>query len=642
MAIFQSIGGLLSNVFLAPMFLWFLGLIPIVILLYLLKLRRTRVVIPSTMLWVKSLQDLTANAPFQRLRKNLLMFLQILVLLLAAVALARPFVRAEGMQGAHYALVIDRSASMQTLEDGLMRLDLAKQEALNMVNAMKGGDKMMVVGFAESADVLCELTNDKFRLRSAIRSIAPSDTRTNIRDVMMIVRSLAPDDPDIASVVPDLQLVLFSDGKLSDRDEVGARAINMVYRKIGASTNNAGIVGFSMRKPEEGRNVRLRLQSQHQTFVLVHNEHSAPLETTLSLFFEESLIAVEEIFIPPGEDREVMFTHGDFGDGVLRVELDYEDDLDVDNRAWLALRPQSRVRVLLVGETNSTSSFYLKRAFGLEPRVELSAVAPADYLVSNEFDLTVFNGFEPEALPAGSVLFFDALPPIPGIRSSGTIENPPVLATDNDHPAMRFLNPSNVGVVSAQRLELPSGSRTLISTRGGPLVADVSRGGQQILVVAFDLAQSDWPLRLSFPLFIQNVVSWSPRASLGGGLSVPTGKPLALMPSPEAEHAVVTRPDGTTTQIPLDPIRPTYFGATESAGVYAIERGDEIEKVAVNLLDRGESSIAPTESISFGRGSIVAERGAIKQTRELWHWPIWAAIAILMLEWWIYSRRAWL
>ncbi|MDK1020109.1 MAG: hypothetical protein QGD90_00540 [Candidatus Hydrogenedentes bacterium] len=256
--------------------------------------------------------------------------------------------------------------------------------------------------------------------------------------------------------------------------------------------------------------------------------------------------------------------------------------------------------------------------------------------------MTIFSGFAPDALPAGSLLFFDALPPIPGIRSSGTIENPPVLSTDNDHPAMRFLNPSNVRVVSAHRLEVPSGSRTLISTRGGPLIADVSRGGQQILVVAFDLAKSDWPLRLSFPLFIQNVVSWAPRASLGGGLSVPTGKPLTLMPSPQAEHAVVTLPDGTTTQTPLDPIRPRYFGATESAGVYAIERGDESEKVAVNLLDRGESSITPTDSIRFGRGSIVAERGAVKQTRELWHWLIWAAVAILMLEWWIYSRRAWL
>ena len=632
---FDSIRGFLANGFLAPQFLWFLWLVPIVVLLYLLKLRRTRVVIPSTMLWVKSLHDLTANAPFQRLRKNLLMFLQILVLLLAAVALARPFVRAEGMQGAHYALVIDRSASMQTLEDGVMRLDLAKQEALDMVDAMKGGDQMMVVGFAESADVLCELTNDKFRLRSAIRSIAPSDTRTNIRDVMMIARSLAPDNPDIASVVPDLQLVLFSDGKLSDRDEVGARAINMVYREIGASTNNAGIVGFSMRKSEAGR-------IQQLTFVLVHNEHSAPLESTLSLFFEDSLIAVEEISVPAGEDREVVFEHGDFGDGILRVELDHEDDLDVDNRAWLALRPRVRVRVLLVGDADSTSIYYLKRALGLEPRVELSAVAPADYLANNDFDLTIFSGFAPDALPAGSMLFFDALPPIPGIRSSGTIENPPVLSTDNDHPAMRFLNPSNVRVVSAHRLEVPSGSRTLISTRGGPLIADVSRGGQQILVVAFDLAKSDWPLRLSFPLFIQNVVSWAPRASLGGGLSVPTGKPLTLMPSPQAEHAVVTLPDGTTTQTPLDPIRPRYFGATESAGVYAIERGDESEKVAVNLLDRGESSITPTDSIRFGRGSIVAERGAVKQTRELWHWLIWAAVAILMLEWWLYSRRAWL
>ena len=632
---FDSIRGFLANGFLAPQFLWFLWLIPIVVLLYLLKLRRTRVVIPSTMLWVKSLHDLTANAPFQRLRKNLLMFLQILVLRLAAVALARPFVRAEGMQGAHYALVIDRSASMQTLEDGVMRLDLAKQEALDMVDAMKGGDQMMVVGFAESADVLCELTNDKFRLRSAIRSIAPSDTRTNIRDVMMIARSLAPDNPDIASVVPDLQLVLFSDGKLSDRDEVGARAINMVYRESGASTNNAGIVGFSMRKSEAGR-------IQQLTFVLVHNEHSAPLESTLSLFFEDSLIAVEEISVPAGEDREVVFEHGDFGDGILRVELDHEDDLDVDNRAWLALRPRVRVRVLLVGDADSTSIYYLKRALGLEPRVELSAVAPADYLANNDFDLTIFSGFAPDALPAGSMLFFDALPPIPGIRSSGTIENPPVLSTDNDHPAMRFLNPSNVRVVSAHRLEVPSGSRTLISTRGGPLIADVSRGGQQILVVAFDLAKSDWPLRLSFPLFIQNVVSWAPRASLGGGLSVPTGKPLTLMPSPQAEHAVVTLPDGTTTQTPLDPIRPRYFGATESAGVYAIERGDESEKVAVNLLDRGESSITPTDSIRFGRGSIVAERGAVKQTRELWHWLIWAAVAISMLEWWIYSRRAWL
>ena len=106
----------LSNAFLAPAGLWFLGLLVPVILLYILKLRRTEIVIPSTLLWLKSLQDLTANAPFQRLRSNILLFLQLLILALAAFALARPFLESSAVSGSNIALVVDRSASMQTRE----------------------------------------------------------------------------------------------------------------------------------------------------------------------------------------------------------------------------------------------------------------------------------------------------------------------------------------------------------------------------------------------------------------------------------------------------------------------------------------------------------------------------------------------
>ena len=195
-----------SQYLLAPQFLWFLLIAPAIIILYLLKLRRTEAVVSSTMLWMKSLKDLTANAPFQRLRRNLLLLLQLIILFLAVAALSRPFLQVDGMTGSHYCLVIDHSASMQTMENGRTRLALAKEKALELIDTLEDGDKAMVVAFAENAIVQSEMSDDIQRLRAAVRAIAPTDTRSNIRDVMMIAASLAPDNPDIPATIPDFTI----------------------------------------------------------------------------------------------------------------------------------------------------------------------------------------------------------------------------------------------------------------------------------------------------------------------------------------------------------------------------------------------------------------------------------------------------
>ena len=51
------------------------------------------------MLWQKFLAETQASAPFQKLRKNWLLILQIILLTLAVLALARPYFSDDGQAG---------------------------------------------------------------------------------------------------------------------------------------------------------------------------------------------------------------------------------------------------------------------------------------------------------------------------------------------------------------------------------------------------------------------------------------------------------------------------------------------------------------------------------------------------------------
>src|ERR671921_1522633 len=93
--------------------------IPALLVLYFLKLRRKEVPVASTLLWRKAVQDLQVNAPFQKLRRNLLLLLQMLLLLLLLLALSRPVTHYTPGAGQISVLLIDRSASMATKDDDL-------------------------------------------------------------------------------------------------------------------------------------------------------------------------------------------------------------------------------------------------------------------------------------------------------------------------------------------------------------------------------------------------------------------------------------------------------------------------------------------------------------------------------------------
>src|SRR5438046_7255396 len=90
--------------------------IPLLLLLYFLKLRRRELPVSSTLLWRKAIQDLQVNAPFQKLRRNLLLILQMAALLLLCLALTRPVTFFKPGAGKNTVILIDRSASMNATD----------------------------------------------------------------------------------------------------------------------------------------------------------------------------------------------------------------------------------------------------------------------------------------------------------------------------------------------------------------------------------------------------------------------------------------------------------------------------------------------------------------------------------------------
>src|ERR1700752_1092994 len=124
-----------------------------IIALYFLKLRRRPVRVPSTLLWRRSLEDLHVNSLFQRLRRNLLLFLQLLAVALAMLALAGPRMKGSTGQGQRYGLMIDNSASMAATGVEPSRLGQAKEAAKKVVRDMDADDLAMVITFSDSAQV---------------------------------------------------------------------------------------------------------------------------------------------------------------------------------------------------------------------------------------------------------------------------------------------------------------------------------------------------------------------------------------------------------------------------------------------------------------------------------------------------------
>ena len=218
---------------------------PAIIALYFLKLRRLPLEVPSTYLWKRSIDDMHVNSLWQRLRRNLLMFLQLLLVGLAILALLRPGWQGSRLEGQRFIFLIDNSASMSATDvnDAPSRLSKAKQLAEGLVNQMDSGMSAMIISFAEKPQVVQEFTSNRRVLRERLASIEPTASGTDVAGALELANALAnvgastraASGDEAAFAEPPLATAyIFSDGRFEDAEGVAVDRLKLVYVPVGS------------------------------------------------------------------------------------------------------------------------------------------------------------------------------------------------------------------------------------------------------------------------------------------------------------------------------------------------------------------------------------------------------------------------
>ncbi len=600
-----------------------LALVPIV-LLYLLKLRRKERVVSSVLLWERMIRDVQANAPLQRLRFNVLLVLQALVVAGAALALARPYVQEQRLSGQSLVVILDASLSMQARDVRPSRFEAARREALRLVNRLARGSEMMVVEAGPQVRLRCGFTANKGVLRRAIASCRPSDGSCDLREAVVLALSLA--EKKRAT-----QFVVLSDGAFSPIEDLRLpRDFSVSFVKFGRRGNNVAITGLDVRRAVGGG---------AEVFVALDNFSPAAVSCALEIYENENLVKAKRISLAPRARKAFTLALPAFPTGVVRARIDARDDLARDNEALAVVRPPAGLRVLLVSEGN----FFLERALAVVPDVQLSRVAPESYSAreGERFDVVVFDGWCPERLGRGRFLLFGCCPADGPADIIGVEEQPQILDWEREGRLLRYvyLGFPQVLVARAQVGRPRAWARTLAETARGAVIALGQRREQRALWVGFRVLDSNLPLRASFPIMVANFVSWlAEGAGPAAAQRTPVGQPLRIALPPEVKEVCISGPNEQVWRIAVRE-RPLLFGETLRQGIYRVRAPGVDELYAVGIVEREECDIAPRSEIRLGTGARAVRAGPLRANRELWRWFVGLALALLVVEWWVYHQR---
>ena len=617
--------------FISPLNFLFAALLGAILLLYMLRLKRREKIISSNLLWDAAIRDLQANAPWQKLRSSLLMWLQLALLALLVFALARPAIEVFASGGQTVAIVLDASASMSATDVAPSRFESARAQATQIVNGLSPRDGATLLLAARQTRVLSALSSDKTALKRALGAAKPLDTSSDLREAIVLAASLLRDKQNP-------QIYVLSDGAAPNIGDLQLGNAGLQFVKIGRSSENLALTALDVRRPySKGGGAQL--------FATISNFGAREKTVNLELSRDDSLLEVRPVTVPAARKNAAgetvagqasqLFEDLKFESGLFsaRFEVSDGDFLASDNVAFARLDAPREIDVALAAD-----NVFLEKALNLSAQTRVFVGDPP---ASRAFDVVVLDGRVPPNLPRTNQLVFNTQTPLTPVEKLGEIEAPSVTDYNRTHPVARFAPWNETRFARGWAVKTLAWGQNIVNGERSPLIVAGEKDGLRVVWCGFDLRDSDLPLRVAFPIFITNALRWlsAPRGQNSlENAPLRVGAPVPILAPQGARQVQISAPDGTRFSLEKHEDAPLFFDRADQVGVYRAQSGDWNQNFAVSLLSKSESEIAPRDSLKLSEKQSVGATNRARSNRELWGYLVLLAVALLGLEWWVFHR----
>ncbi len=578
--------------------LFFSITIPMVVLLYILKRKYKEKEISSSLLWMEAYKNSSANTPWEKLKVNIMMFLQILILALIILALMSPYLNFGQKEYKNIIVVIDNTASMSTLYDGeKTRLEEGKNLAEEYIKSSKEENESYIISYNGGNDY--DVVND-------FKDITQKYGTGDITNIFSYVRALGEG-------LESYEVLVITDKEINLED------INGKVISLGNKGENVAVTNIAHKFNDKKINI----------IATIKNFGDSDYTGDFSLYGEDNLLDVKSIALKKGESTTLNYEYDNFSYKYLKGELSKKDLVALDNVYYDVISEEKEKKVLLITEKN----VFLEKSLSNLENISLYKTNNSENIPDEDYDLYIYDNKNMKNIPkSGSILFIN-----PESNEFFNVEevDKAVSGTSLNEEMPNYLKNMNFALSKYKKIEMPYYGKALLKA-GEDVIAFIGEKDERMIgAIGFDIHNSDIALKKEFPLFIYELEEKMINSGILYKNKFVSGDEITIKGSTTSKEIKVINPDKSITEVE----KGDSYDSLTNLGLYKVkettENGEKEELFSINY--PSEESILDGEKTSSSE-NVKKQNKILRRGFSLSPLILLTALGFLILEWILYLK----